>query len=396
MEVIQSELHKIINSFINGNTLTKRAKACSLWKKEHENHFKTIAKILDKDEEINIFFRQTRKALSKVRGKDFMGIDTFIDILITLYSEFYFSKETNNTRNICKSGKKIIVQVPMKYHQWYERANKKEEVITELASLRRKVIEFGGNGIIDLLLIGSYATFDYSDWSDIDMVLIISDDVFKEKDKLKRLHFFILNQQDFFTLCDPLQHHGFFIITESEMKAYPQIYMPFEVYKRGVSFFNMEELTFYERGCEDEIKYSINEIISYIQNINDLVEKQKKISAFEWKAYLSGILLLPCLYLQSRDKPHYKKDALRVVCNYFDEKSCELIKTVTEIRVQWKYKNVKKSFIMYFLFWSSPFLRRYVVKRKIKVPVCVEKKKDILLSQSRHFLEEMKKKSDII
>ena len=75
---------------------------------------------------------------------------------------------------------------------------------------------------IDIFLIhGSYSTLDYEpNISDLDTLILLKEDVFKDCKKLIELQTILYNALDFFYNIDILQHHGFFILTNYIIKIF--------------------------------------------------------------------------------------------------------------------------------------------------------------------------------
>ena len=76
---------------------------------------------------------------------------------------------------------------------------------------------------------GSVATNELVQFSDFDGLIILNEG-YKNS---KALRNFIKNSMKEIYKFDPLQHHGWFIITKNQLQQYPQTYFPHELYKKA-------------------------------------------------------------------------------------------------------------------------------------------------------------------
>jgi len=363
---IQDALHNNINKFMNGSNMTKSAKMFYPHYQRINNDFVSITHLLKQAE--GCFFSEINKKQNEtISEKDFAVK------LCRFYNEFY-SQVGRMSKNKAKS-----IKCKETYNLWRKKTDKNNKAIQNIENLRKILAE---DLVYDFILHGSYGTLDYTAWSDIDAIVILCDDIFKDPKKLLLLRKKIVNLQILLLDTDPLHHHGLFIVTKKQMDRYPQSYLPFVVYENGISMFNRKEnMIFCERPSST--LNQIREAIKFLDSIHKKIDKHTQISASEWKSYFSTVLFLPCLYLQYAKKPYYKRDAIREIKTYFSSNAWEAVVEATEVRNKWNYTN-KKTIKL----WNV-FVSRYLTKKTVKI-VRIDQQK--IKEKTTVFISELENK----
>ena len=146
-------------------------------------------------------------------------------------------------------------------------------------------------------------------------------------------------------LFDPLQHHGWFIIYESQLNDYPQNYFPHELFYHSMLLYPKKK----------SFKIKINPNIDYVIPLNNIllsVEKKlnrsyKPKNIYQLKAYLSEIMMLPVLYLQAVEKKGiFKGNSFKLAKSHFSKNEWKIIEIATNIRQEWNYELNKIQKIM--------------------------------------------------
>jgi hypothetical protein len=199
--------------------------------------------------------------------------------------------------------------------------------------------------ILAALVHGSCATDEIINFSDFDGVLIIKKEFLNQK-KPKKILKFIDHSLKYIYKFDPLQHHGWFIINESDFHNYPQAYFPAELFEYTKSLYPAE-------GIQFELK--IAEVTDYLtpfetlkNNLSININRKKPVNIYQLKSFLSGMMLMPSLYIQAKlKKGIYKKHSFEIAKNDFSEEEWKPIQTCTQVRLSWNYKlNYLQEFIM--------------------------------------------------
>jgi len=215
--------------------------------------------------------------------------------------------------------------------------------------------------LIGAYIHGSLGTYEEIPYSDFDALVIIKDEIFEDKKRIVRVAKKMIKAKKIMYKFDPIQHHGWFIMTESDLKNYPQTYFPHELFEHAKSLFP-------DKGTKLEIYLNKNGY-DYIQPFHNLANSIiRKIDSnkipknmFQLKSLLSEFMLLPALYIQARDKKGvYKKFSFDLARKDFPETEWEIINEVSEIRDNWHYKMGKikrKIFIV-----TNPVYRKIVTR----------------------------------
>lgn len=187
-----------------------------------------------------------------------------------------------------------------------------------------------------VIVHGSVATNEVIPYSDFDGLLIVKDKFVNSK----KLVDFKLESMKLILKFDPLQHHGWFQIKESQLQDYPQDYLPYEVLTRSKLIFpNMSRI---------ELTLAINEEkVDYKKDLSQLIksiEKQalydfKSMRLYELKSFLSKVMLLPTMYYSAKtNQGIFKKESFKIVKEYFNAEEWSCIDTASRIRSSWSYK----------------------------------------------------------
>ena len=231
-----------------------------------------------------------------------------------------------------------------------------ERVIHELAHHLRRELQ---DKIIGAYLHGSQATQEANAFSDVDALVILRDldNRSAEKAVLKKL----IHSQKYFYKLDPLQHHGWFILKESQLKQYPQTYFPHEIFEYCRSLYP-------DKGRELSICYDESRI-DYVQPLRDLCASLlgkldrgwRPQNLYSLKSFLSEFMLLPALYVQARDRAGvFKKFSFSKARHDFTAEQWLIMDEISVIRAEWHY--TINRWQKYLLTRSNKYFRKMAVQ----------------------------------
>jgi len=212
---------------------------------------------------------------------------------------------------------------------------------------------------IDLVFGGSLGSLDFIDgWSDTDIVIIIKN--FKRIDYINKILF---RCSKYLYLNDPLQHHGFIILTIDDFKSAKRKF-PIEVLSLGRCFKREAKYLITPSNNQVLLNYSLN-LIS-----NQLFNKKK-----DWyliKETLHHINLFPCHFYRKKGLILGKKEAIRKICiDYPDIFDC--YQKTSRLRFHWpvfKYAKLINSSNILFLRLIKRFLCN--AEKKVNTHICKE------------------------
>ena len=196
-----------------------------------------------------------------------------------------------------------------------------------------------------VIVHGSVATNEVIAYSDFDGLLVVKDNFISSK----KLEKFKTESMKLILEFDPLQHHGWFQIRESQLKDYPQYYLPYEILENSKLIIPKQaflELNLTINKDDVDYKRSLKQLIGSI-NIQSR-SNFESVRIYDLKSFLSKVMLLPSMYYAAKyNKGIFKKESFTVVKNDFmaDEWSC--MDKASFIRYNWNYSLIPiQKFIM--------------------------------------------------
>ena len=187
-----------------------------------------------------------------------------------------------------------------------------------------------------IVVHGSVATNEIIPYSDFDGLLVVKDS-FVASEKLKE---FKKESMKLILKFDPLQHHGWFQIKESDLLNYQENYLP-------VTTLEHSKLI-YPQVSELELSIEVNKEVDYKTTLESMlnqfekreIENWRPANIYELKSLLSQVMLIPCLYFSVIHKNGiFKRESFKAVKSNFNENEWMPIKTATDIRNNWNYKS---------------------------------------------------------
>ena len=210
--------------------------------------------------------------------------------------------------------------------------------------------------LTDFMVHGSLATLDYSKgWSDFDTFLIVTRDSSLDGRALKDLRKKLLGAYGFLTSIDPLQHHGFLVCTEIDLRNYYEDIMPLVVLQKAKSYFwptvlrlnpiidvsrernNLASRARFFRqagakGVMEHHGYKNTYLQSHYQNSEN--------GLFQLKYLLSTGALAPSYFAGAIGEPALKRDAIERVRPLLSESQRRFLDSTTRVRDEWPKREV--------------------------------------------------------
>ena len=219
---------------------------------------------------------------------------------------------------------------------------------------------------VAVIVHGSLATNEVKPFSDFDGLIIVKD-VFVDSNELKQ---FKKDSMKLILKFDPLQHHGWFQITESQLSDYPESYLPITVLKNSKILYPFSA----EIDIKIDIKHKPDYKVGLFNMINQLenkvLNKWKPKNMFQLKSFLSQIMLVPCLYYSAKnDEGIFKRESFDAVKDVFKQKEWLVIEIASQIRNEWNPQ--LNSLQRLALYQPNRLFRKAVVKF---MPISIPKK----------------------
>jgi hypothetical protein len=206
----------------------------------------------------------------------------------------------------------------------------KPVIISKLFDLSEKCKEL----FIAVVAHGSVGSNEIIPYSDFDGLIVVKDE-FKDSQLLKD---FIEESKKEIVIFDPLQHHGWFLMYESQLKCYPQNYLPFEVLNCSKLIYPNSKVNLSLKIDENvDYKVSYFNLQKGIRRKLDNINKVR--TAFQLKGFISQVLLLPAVFLAAKyGNGIDKKQSFELIKNEFSITELFSINCASEIRLNWDYK----------------------------------------------------------
>ena len=213
-----------------------------------------------------------------------------------------------------------------------ERYNGSEWLIKELRELiNRKFSDL----FVAVVVHGSVASDEIVSYSDFDGFLIVKDKWIGTKE----LALFKNESMRIILRFDPIQHHGWFEIKESDLTCYPEDYLPSIILKYSKLIF--------PSGSNLELNISLKENPDFNKILIPMLNQfERRIrnnwtpkNMFQLKSFMSQVMLVPSLYYSAiENKAILKRDSFDAVRTHFSKEEWSPITVATQIRNDWKYK----------------------------------------------------------
>lgn len=189
------------------------------------------------------------------------------------------------------------------------------------------------------LVHGSVATGEIINYSDFDGLVVIKNDVFKNRKLVSEVSYHLNRTFAMMLRFDPVQHHGWMIATEKDFEKWPAEFFPPALFQYSKSLLG--------RDCQLTIKYDKSAemlkagFLKYADRLNlNLKKTAIPDNAYQLKSILSEFMLLPSLYVAARDgKGIFKKFSFEMAEADFNTEEWRIMKEVSEIRMKWPNMN---------------------------------------------------------
>lgn len=240
-----------------------------------------------------------------------------------------------------------------------------------------------------VLVHGSLATGEEIAYSDFDGLLIVKDNFLDSKALVQ----FQQDSMELIHQFDPLQHHGWFIISKDSLNDYPQNYLPIEVLEHAKVIWPAERIELnYNQVSKLDSKEGFSRLVKSL--LKKIESNYQPKSLFELKSLLSEVMLLPAVYYQaSRGKCIFKKFSFEAIRADFDESVYSIMDTTSAIRLKWYVPSFR--FKGLFLWAKNKKYLKKNARRYLAPAISVEIRKELnkdYYNRLTALIQEMQKK----
>lgn len=192
------------------------------------------------------------------------------------------------------------------------------------------------DSLVGAYIHGSLGTYEEIGYSDFDALIIVKSGVVHSLERLVRIAMRLSAARVIMFDFDPLQHHGWFVLSELDLDHYPEHYFPTELFKYAKSLFLDQglELTVKVQSSEETSLEAFSALSNSIVRRMEARDHPKNM--FELKSLLSRFMLLPALYVKVRDKKSiYKKFSFEAARVDFSHADWSIMDQVSTFRENW-------------------------------------------------------------
>jgi len=278
-------------------------------------------------------------------------------LLITdIYNDLFRLKKEINPKIVSSQTKKIK---KFRFDEYRHLSKKYLDIV-----FIQEQIKAQASDLIDFFLIhGSYASKDFiKGWSDLDTMVVLNDEVFKEEQAFNRARRFF---QKLSLVCyrfDLTAHHRFIFLTDFDLNYYPQSILPLVVYENCFNLSSKSnELNFMIRDDyfeKNQCLYAFLEYFGYIA-------KKPQVTFCQLKKQISMLLLMPSLLLQTKNIYVYKKHSFKLAKKEFPALDFGIIDEASEKRNKWRLPwysfYLNKRLIMFCPIGLTDFFHRLIL-----------------------------------
>jgi hypothetical protein len=258
----------------------------------------------------------------------------------------------------------------------------------------KKISEFLKNRIADdfigVYTHSSVAISEEVSYSDFDGFVILKDEILLNDNRLKNAALILKRSEKIMCEMDPLQHHGWFILTESDLKNFPEYYFPNELIRYSKCLFGQNKITIQisKEGFKEQFNKSFNNMARGI--LNKLDSKSFLNNYYNFKNLLSEFMLLPAFYIQAKTGfGIFKKFSFEKVKNELGEKY-NVMDEISSVRSNWNYQ---PSAIYHSLKSNSNLFSRIIPSKYFSgnLPASIKNKfDDDFIQKMKNFVGDLK------
>jgi hypothetical protein len=186
---------------------------------------------------------------------------------------------------------------------------------------------------------GSVATGEEIAYSDFDALVILRDAALGSPATLARvaLRLGALRRRMF--EYDPLQHHGWFVLAESDLHNYCEAWFPSVLFRHSRSLLPVVGTRVTIRPRDSAVEYRAAFADLAASTLRRIEVGPPSGNAYALKGLLSQFMLLPSLYLQARDGTAvFKRESFALAAMDFPADLWRAMERVSAARLAWQYE----------------------------------------------------------
>lgn len=240
---------------------------------------------------------------------------------------------------------------------------------------------------------GSLGTDELIPYSDFDGLIILNHAAFKSGRDISDTAIALRKSEKIMRKMDPLQHHGWFIITEKELENYPSDYFPPKLFSHVKCLTGKDSFSIRFRAqTEAEKKKHFSAFCKHLYG--NIQNHHAGSNYYDTKSLLSGFMLLPAIYLQLKHPEGvFKKESFDLLRNELSATDYQVMDDVSDIRSKWNYTPSNR--YMNLLQSDNAFMHHYFHKKwSGNIPAWLATKLNQLKPEMLRFVKTLTDKTE--
>lgn len=189
-----------------------------------------------------------------------------------------------------------------------------------------------------IVLHGSFGSGEPVAYSDFDGLILLNDEVFQDAPRLADLAARLHRLRSPMLQIDPLQHHGWFVLTSSDLRQYPESFLPVEVLKNACSIYGYKDMRLSISRLEhDPLDQGFRRMADTLSG--KIRTGRVPANFYQAKVFMSEVMLLPALYVQARDqKGIFKRESFAAARADFSPSVWSIMDEYSAYRANWNFQ----------------------------------------------------------
>jgi predicted nucleotidyltransferase len=214
--------------------------------------------------------------------------------------------------------------------------------------------------VADAILFGSLADSTACPYSDFDCLIVLDDQLLNAADRLQQLAHKLFQWRKLLLRTDILQHHGWFVVLQSDRLCWEQSFLPVTTLEESRSLLHDQpyELEFFTPAYEDFHTPFLQLCHLLLKTTSSAVQWM---NLYELKTWMSRFFHTPALFCQALyQKGIGKKDSFDLAKSYFSDARWKPVAVLSRCRLEWQQHipSVNQWLIERSFNWPF-FIRRY-------------------------------------
>jgi hypothetical protein len=285
-----------------------------------------------------------RSAVSKLLENP---LQTKKDKVLNLVSPAYFRKRA--AQHILSQIKREELPV---FNQQLEIAQYQGRNST-VASISNYLQARSHPAIIAAFVQGSIATGEEIAYSDFDGIVLVNESRLENAYAVESLLEILEKTGAMMLQHDALQHHGWNILTDSELAAYPDSELPLVLLENSKVIYPVRKINLYYNLLVEQEDYK-KTLLQLCSSLTSKAESNSPARTFHhFKSWVSQVLLLPAVYLQAKEnKPVFKKESFNRL-HELPATAAGIIQQYSKLRREWNQQEATINAELNFKRWSA-------------------------------------------